>query len=84
MDPTWSPDGNTIAFMRWGKELAKSEIHVMTSAGKYLKRISNPVHNDYHPDWFDTSVRVVSSAGNQITIWGRLKKFAPNLLKSDD
>ena len=56
----------------------------MTSDGNQLKRLSNPIHKDYHPDWFDPRAWAVSPTGNQITIWGRLKKLASNLLTSDD
>ena len=79
MTPAWSHDGRTIAFERFGGKIRHSEIHLMTSDGKHLKRLSNPNHNEYHPDWFDPRGWAVSPTGNQITIWGRLKEFAPDL-----
>ena len=84
--PAWSPDGSMIAFEKWEVvPFRHIAIHLMRSDGKHLKRLTNlPNHNHYHPDWTDSSWRAVSSTGNQITNWGRLKKHAPNLLKSDD
>ena len=76
--PAWSPDGSTIAFERLGEKIHNSEIHLMTSDGKYLKRLTKlPIHNDYHPDWFDPREWAVSPTGNQITIWGGLKNSRP-------
>lgn len=76
--PAWSPDGRKIAFNKWEVvPFPHIEIHLMTSDGKYLKRLTNlPNHDDYHPDWTDSSGRAVSPTGNQITIWGRVKKFS--------
>ena len=31
---------------------------------------------DLYPDWFDLATLAVASEGNQVMIWGRLKKFA--------
>ena len=78
MAPAWSPDGNTIAFERVGGKL-NSEIHLLTPDGKSLKRLSHPNHNDVHPDWFDPGAWAISPIGNKITIWGSLRKLAPNL-----
>ena len=76
LTPAWSHDGSTIAFERFGGKIRHSEIHLMTSDGKYLKRLSNPPnHEDYHPDWFDPRGWAVSPTGNQITIWVGLRKF---------
>ena len=80
--PTWSPDGRTIAYVVFkyeddGRTIPK--IHLMTADGQYLKQLSHG-HNgaDYHPD-FGPGGLAVSPTSNQITIWGRLKKLAPNL-----
>ena len=77
--PSWSPDGQLIAYESWsrGKPL---EIHLITAEGEYLMRLSE-LHKkgDAHPDWFDPTGRDVVVAGNQITIWGKLKKLASSL-----
>ena len=77
--PSWSPDGQLIAYESWTLE-NPIEIHLITAEGEYLMRLSE-LHkkHDAHPDWFDLTGRAVSPLGNQITIWGRLKKLAPNL-----
>ena len=78
--PAWSPDGEMIAYESWRGNDHISEIHLMTADGTYLKQLSG-LHErgDYDPDWLDSPSLAVSPADNQITIWGRLKKLAPNL-----
>ncbi len=82
IQPTWSPDGRTISYVIF--ELndvgrGRRTIHLMTTDGQYLKQLSDD-HNgsDYHPD-FGPGGLAVSLTSNKITIWGRLKKLAPNL-----
>ena len=76
--PSWSPDGQLITYESWTFE-NPSEIHLITAEGEYLMRLSE-LHkkHDAHADWFGPTGRAVSPLGNQITIWGRLKKLAPN------
>ena len=76
--PSWSPDGQLIAYESWSKGKL-SEIHLITAEGEYLMRLSE-LHKkgDAHSDWFDPSGRAVSPAGNQITIWGGVKQFESN------
>ena len=78
--PAWSPDGEMIAYESWRGNDHISEIHLMTVDGTYLKQLSG-MHErgDWDPDWIDPAALAVSLADNQITIWGRLKKLAPNL-----
>ena len=78
MQLTWSPDGQTIAYVVFkfeddGRTIPK--IHLMTADGQYLKQLSDD-HNgaDYHPD-FAPGGLAVSPSSNKITIWGRLKKI---------
>ena len=80
--PTWSPDARTIAYVIFkyeddGRTIPK--IHLMTADGQYLKQLSDG-HNgaDYHPD-FGPGGLAVSPAAKTTTIWGRLKKLAPDL-----
>ena len=77
--PSWSPDGRLIAYESWTFE-KPTEIHLITAEGKYLMRLSE-LHkkHDAHADWFDPTGRAVSPAGNQITIWGRLKNLVYGL-----
>lgn len=78
--PSWSPDGEMIAYESWRGPDLISEIHLRTSDGKYLKQLSG-VHErgDWDPDWLDPSSLNVAAEGNRITIWGRLKKLAPDI-----
>ena len=73
--PSWSPDGQLIAYDSWSRGKPR-EIHLITAEGEYLMRLSE-LHKkgDSRSDWFDPTGRAVSPAGNQITIWGRLKSL---------
>ena len=78
--PAWSPDGNTIAFEHWRKVSLKSELHLMTADGLYLKPLSDSHRGtDYAPDWFGPAGLSVSSVGSHPTIWGALKEFGAQL-----
>ena len=79
--PTWSLDGQTIAYVIFkyeddGRTIPK--IHLMTADGQYLKQLSDD-HNsaDYHPD-FGPGGLAVSPASKTTAIWGRLKKRVSN------
>ncbi len=78
--PAWSPDSEIIAYESWRGNDHISEIHLMTADGTYLKQLSG-LHErgDWDPDWLNPTALAVSPTGNKITIWGRLKKLAPNL-----
>ena len=78
--PAWSPDSEAIAYESWRGNDHISEIHLMTADGMYVKQLSD-LHErgDWQPDWLDPSSLAVAPADKQITIWGRLKKLAPNL-----
>ena len=77
--PAWSPDGRTIAYASAGNNDLIGTIHLMTADGQYLKQLSD-VHNggDYDPHFGPVGL-AVSPASKTTTIWGRLKKLAPNL-----
>ena len=78
--PVWSPNGNTIAYELWGEHDLKSELHLMTADGKYLRSLSD-LHKgaDYAPDWFAPAGLSVSPVSNQPKIWGQLKKLGTRL-----
>ncbi len=78
--PAWSPNGETIAYAISDVNVpGRGTIHLMTADGKYLKQLSD-FHNgrDAHPDFGPIGLAVAPSS-NTITIWGRLKKLAPDL-----
>ena len=76
-DPAWSVSGRRIAYNVWDDDGA-STIHLMTSDGQYVKRLSVvDGAYDYQPDIRSFGL-AVSPASNKSTIWGRLKKLAPN------
>ena len=77
--PTWSPDGEAIAYMVYKNVFfLGAKIHLMTADGRHLKRLSD-VHDglDFHPD-FNRVGLAVSRGSKTATVWGRLKKLAPN------
>jgi Tol biopolymer transport system component len=51
--PTWSPDGEWIAFHtgRWGTELGHAEIAIMRADGSDLQRLTNDCWGDFMPTW---------------------------------
>ena len=78
--PAWSPDGRTIAYHFAEGGLHPAGIHLITADGEHLKRLGD-VHKggDSWPDWLAPAALAVSSASNQLTIWGKLKKLASRL-----
>ena len=74
VDPAWSSDGGTIAYAVANDKLPfKSRIHLMTSDGKRLKRLTNIRDGvDEYPD-FNPVGLAVSPASKTATIWGKLK-----------
>ena len=56
--PTWSPDGNQIAFASYRADHEKKEIYVMDADGSNQRRLTHHPGSDSYPDW--------SPDGNQI------------------
>jgi len=56
-DPTWSPDGNRIAF-RTKRADAKGDIWIMNANGSSAALLSGSIDYDHDPDWSSTN-RVV-------------------------
>ena len=77
--PAWSLDGQLIAYASSEAFLLGAKIHLMTADGKYLKQLSDDHDGiDYQPDFSPVGL-VVSPTSKTTTIWGRLKKRAPDL-----
>ncbi len=71
--PSWSPDGQRIAFQSDRDGGKNSEIYVMDADGNNPRNLTNHPAPDYQPDWFNPGYSV-SPAGKLRVIWGRLKQ----------
>ena len=78
--PTWSPDSESIAFHSFGKDRGISGIYTVDVTDGAIAALQvDPVFFSLDPDWLYSEGLSVSPEGSQITIWGRLKKFASSL-----
>lgn len=78
--PSWSPDSQLIAIVSERNVGFRSQIHLMTAAGEYLKQLSDlHLEKDVDPDWLNPGLLPVFPNPKQVTIWGRLKNLAPDL-----
>ena len=48
--PSWSPDGQWLAFETW-RDAANHDIYIMTANGGQPTRITSHTASDYHPAW---------------------------------
>ena len=80
MYPSWSPDGQVIAYYVLDGRPGDfhGTIHLMTSNGRYLKQLSDDRNaRDFEPD-ISPLGWAVSPASKTTTTWGRLKKVELN------
>ena len=78
--PTWSPDSESIAFHSFGRDPGIVGIYTVDVTNGAVDALpSDPGFQNYYPDWLYPGGLSVSPEGSQITIWGRLKKFASDL-----
>ena len=77
-DPAWSVSGRRIAYTVWSND-DPSTIHLMTSDGEYVKRLSVVEGaNDFQPDIRSFGLAVPPTS-KTAAIWGRVKKLSPDL-----
>ncbi len=57
VDPTWSPDGQQIAFA--SHRDGTSRIYVMKADGSGTRRLTNSAKNDDHPAWSPDGRRII-------------------------
>ena len=63
--PSWSPDGNRIAFSARDRDKAEHlnyEIYVMDADGANLQRLTNDRHHDRYPSWSPDGKRIIFSS----------------------
>ena len=72
--PSWSPDGQKIAFQSDPDGGKNFEIYVMDADGNNLRNLTNHPAPDYQPDWFNPAGYPVSPAGKRAAIWSWLKQ----------
>ena len=77
--PTWSPQSDAIAFQSSRKDRELGIYVVDVTSGAVDTLLSDPVFQNYDPDWLYPGGLSVSSEGSQITIWGRIKNTAFSL-----
>ena len=71
--PSWSPDGERIAFASSrNRNKHDTNIYVMDADGGNLQRLTQDSEVDNRPDWARSAFSV-SPAGKQFLIWGWLK-----------
>ena len=73
--PSWSPDGERIAFESDRKRNSENfEIYVMDADGGNQQKLTNHPRNDGSPAWFVPAF-AVAPAGKKFTMWGWLKQI---------
>ena len=80
-NPTWSPQGDAIAFQSYGRGRRDGRgIYLVDVTNGAVSRLQHALGFwDQQPDWLYPGELAVTPAGSRITIWGRLKKFDSSL-----
>lgn len=84
-DPTWSPDGKSIAFAASLRDGGDVDIFVMNAVGNHIRRLVGTSANDDHPDWSPDGTRIAFHSLDETSdaIWlaslpaGRLTRLTP-------
>ena len=71
--PSWSPDGERIAFVSSRTRDLNRDIYVMDADGGNPRNLTNHPEDDEDPAWLNP-VLSVAPADKKLTIWGRLKQ----------
>jgi TolB protein len=59
LQPSWSPDGNTIAFVSYGEGNGSREIYVMNADGTEQTRLTDDPADDEEPSWSPNGRKIV-------------------------
>ena len=80
-NPTWSPQGDAIAFQSYGRgRRDRRGIYLVDVTNGAVNRLQHDLGFwDQQPDWLYPGALAVTPEGSRITIWGRLKKFDSSL-----
>jgi len=62
IEPAWSPDGNTIAFV--SKRSGNSDLYAMNADGSGTQPLTSTKDDDAQPDWSPDGKRIVFSRGS--------------------
>ncbi len=65
LDPAWSPDGKTLAFVSLRDGIQK--IYIMDENGNNLRRLTDTVRVEAQPSWSPDGTRIAFVSGDNVT-----------------